>query len=211
MTNTELFNRITDIVPKLEGWCTIDKALDLAATVLTLRPEVSVEIGVFGGKSVIPIALAHSAIGKGQVWAIDPWAANESVKGQNAENDAWWSKLDHDSVHRKFVDAVVQEGLMGQIHIIRDTSDNVKPPNKIDFLHIDGNHGPQAFKDAKRFAPNVRVGGVVFLDDLGWDGGAVGKAAEFLGDSGFIRLYDRDSGAMFQRISFIKPVKSSKK
>jgi methyltransferase family protein len=206
MTPTELFAAIPrllakDRVPVIEGWCTTDKAMDLACSVLTLRPKVCVEVGIFGGASLLPIALALRTVGNGQVIGIEPWSVEEAVKGQTGENLAWWSKIPMETIERGFMEAVVAEGLSGQVVVLKKTSDSVTPPDVIDLLHLDGNHGEQAFRDVKRFGAKVRIGGLCFLDDIGWDGGAVGRGAEWLLQNGFVRIYDRDTGAMFQRVS----------
>jgi predicted O-methyltransferase YrrM len=216
--SAELFNRITlllakDRKPVIEGWCTVEKAFDLAASVLTIRPEVCVEVGVFGGSSLIPIALALRAVGRGQVIGIDPWMAEESVKGMVDQRDIdWWFTLDHESIYRGFMQAVVAEGVSNQVVVFRQTSDACEPPKVIDFLHCDGNHGEQAFRDTKRYGSKVRVGGLIFLDDLSWAGGAVGRSAQWLLETGCIKLYDRDTGAMFMRTSMpaVAPSKVAK-
>lgn len=218
MKYTDLFNQITALLDpkrqpvKIEGWCTPEKAFDLAAAVLTIRPKVTVEAGVFGGASLLPIAMALRAVSEGQIIGIDPWDKNESVKGMTGADLDWWGRLDHEAIYRGFMDAVLAEGLSNQVVVLRQTTDAVKNiPEVIDFLHIDGNHGEQSIRDAKRYGSKVRVGGLCFMDDLGWAGGAVGRAAEWLIESGFIKLYDRDTGAMFERVSMpaAKPRKPS--
>lgn len=206
MTNEELFARLPGFISphrhpvKIEGWCSLAKAYDLAAAVLTLRPEVCVEIGVFGGMSLIPIAMALNAVGHGQVIGIDPWDPVESIKGMTGENLKWWQNLDHEAIFRGFNEAVIAEGVSNQVVVLRQTSNSVKVPKVIDFFHCDGNHGEQAFKDIKRFGAKVRVGGLVYCDDIGWEGGAVGRGVRWLVDRGFVQIYARDTGAMFQRV-----------
>jgi hypothetical protein len=213
MTPSELFTNIPLLISKsrkpvhIEGWCSLDKAFDLAASVLTIRPKVVVEIGVFGGMSLIPIALALRTVGYGQVIGIDPWSMEESVKGMTGKDLEWWTSLDHEFIYRGFMDAVIAEGVSNQVVVLRQTSQQAAVPEIIDILHCDGNHGEQAVADVKRFVPNVRVGGLVFLDDVGWAGGAVGRAAEWMMRNGFIKLYDRDTGAMFQRVRRQAPIK----
>ena len=157
---------------------------------------------------MIPIAMAMRVVAHGQVIGIDPWSAEESIKGQLAAADVeFWKNVDHEAIYRGFKEAVNQEGVGNQVVILRQTSDQSTPPGVIDLFHLDGNHGEQAFRDVERFTPHVRVGGVVFLDDIGWTGGAVGRGAEWMLKNGFVKLYDRDSGAMFQRV---KPMRITK-
>lgn len=171
------------------------------ASVLTLRPEVVVEIGVWKGHSVIPFGLACREVGKGIVYAIDPWKASASADGQKGENFEWWSKVDHNAIYKVFIQNVNHWGLHGTINIRREKSDDVSPPDKIDILHVDGNHSEQAIRDVDRFARNVRIGGLCYMDDIDWDGptGGVSIACRNLQGMGFLKLYDLEKGAMFQR------------
>ena len=60
------------------------------------NPEIepfSVELGVFAGRSALPIAIAHHDLGRGIVIGIDAWSINATKEGQNSkENDEWWEK-----------------------------------------------------------------------------------------------------------------------
>jgi len=208
----ELFNRIAKIldVPPgqpshVEGWCDLDKACDLAATVLAIRPKVIVEIGVFGGRSLIPMALACQHLNQGVVIGIDPWSAQASTDGYDEANAKWWGSLDHEAVYRRFMSHLRELGLQGYVVVERSKSDDVKfEITEIDFLHIDGQHTEQAIRDANRFASMVRVGGFVCVDDTGWTNHGVAHvslAVVELLKLGFVRLYNVSTGSMFQRVS----------
>ena len=200
MTHAELFAQIEKLVPTLPGWCEPPKASDLAATVLALRPNVVVEIGVFGGRSLIPMALACQLIGKGRVIGIDPWSATISAADYTGENAEWWSKVDHDAVFANFTQAVDALQLREFVVIDRRKSDDVTPPTVIDLLHIDGSHSEQAVRDAERYAVHVRKGGFVFTDDDNWEGGGPAAAVKRLMEIGFVPLYKCGSGTAFQRV-----------
>lgn len=206
---TNLFLHIAELVPKLHGWCTVQKAHNLAAIVCALRPVTAVEIGVYGGRSLIPIAMAMKYLGKGLVIGIDPWDAKASAEGQQGEHRDWWgSKCDHDIVFRQFSEAVQKTGTQNCIKVLRKRSDEVEPPPGVQLLHLDGNHGDQAYIDIRRFAPSVVVGGMVVLDDLTWPGGAVSRSEEYLLGHGFVQLsktYTKpvggdDDWATYQRV-----------
>ena len=100
--------------------------------------------------------------------------------------------------------------------LIRAKSDDVEPPAIIDLLHVDGSHTIQAQRDVERFAPNVRPGGIVFLDDIHWAGGGVEKAMEKLMSMGFRHLSSRDTGGFFEKIPVsasapVEPAKTTRK
>lgn len=195
-----IYRHIAEIVPQLQGWCSVEKAQALAAAIITLRPKTTVEIGVFGGRSLIPMAMTHEFISQGIVIGIDPWDPDESARGQNGANARWWSKLDHKAIYDGFVKQLDALHLHHVVAIHRRKSDDATPPDVIDLLHIDGNHSDQAVRDVERFASHVRIGGLCFADDIAWEGGGVQRAVQKLHEIGFVQLYPLETGAMFQRV-----------
>lgn len=198
---SKLFQEIETAYPSITGWCSLQRAEELAAMIIGLHPATTCIIGVWGGKDTIPMAMAHRALGAGKVLAIDPWSAPSSVHGQDKANSDWWGNQQmHDSVYQGFIHALALFGLNDWVEVRREPSDAVTPPAQIDLLLVDGNHGPQAVKDVQRYAPSVPVGGIVYLDDLKWQGGAVEQAEQVLLAMGFERMFSRDTGAFFQRV-----------
>jgi hypothetical protein len=200
--SSDLFSTIARVNPTLHGWCTDQRAADIAAVVLASRPSISVIIGVFGGRDTIAAAFAHRAAGTGKVVAIDPWSASASVEGQTGRDAEWWNDQEkHEAVYRGFLRALNEHSLGPEwVDVRRARSDEVEAPAEIGLLISDGNHGPQAIRDIERYAPNVRLGGFAYLDDLQWSGGAVMESVQRLLALGFVELYKRDGGAWFQRI-----------
>src|SRR5208283_4602386 len=160
-----LFDQLDEIAKFEHGWCTPEKMRALASIVLALRPETVVEIGVWSGKSLIPMALACKLLGKGRVIGIDPFDSVASVEGQIPIVADWWRKVDHDGVLRFFLEKVKHFGVQDYVTFIRKRSDDVIPDREIGLLHVDGNHALQAVRDVERFAPRVAPGGIVVLDD----------------------------------------------
>lgn len=198
---TNLFTQIAQLVPRLHGWATPEKCQMLAASVITLRPEISVIIGVWGGRDTFAMGLAHKELGRGRVIGIDPWVAVASVVGQDNANRDWWQSANHEIVYRDFLEKRGELGLNDVVSVQRMISDYFEPPKRIGLLVIDGNHGPQAGRDVDRYAPNVPVGGLCLMDDIGWEGGHVKRASANLCTMGFVSLYEVDSSIMYQRIS----------
>lgn len=196
----------------ITGWCPLEKAYDLALAVLVLRPVVVCEIGVWGGKSLIPMALACESINSGRVFAIDPWSGQASSAGYTGENFKWWSAQDHEKVYKSFVGHVDRLALKDRVVIQRSTSNDANVPEEIDLISVDGQHTDQAVMDVNRFCSRVRVGGIVMMDDLGWNNDGelpVAKAIDRLFELGFIELFRKKTAqaewAAFQRISPEKP------
>lgn len=182
----------------LDGWCDVEKAQALAALVIGLRPKVSVEIGVFGGRSLIPIGLAHSLVG-GYAIGIDPWSKAASLEGMEGENKAWWEAVDHEAVYQGFINAANRLTVEGFIKVLRITSDDAikdpEMPKVIDLLHLDGNHSAQAVKDVDNYATRIRPGGILVMDDIDWATAAAARVRELK----FNFLYPLGTGAVFQK------------
>ncbi len=172
----------------------------LAAAVITLRPDISVIIGVWGGRDTLAMGLAHREIGKGKVIGIDPWDASASIQDQNEANTKWWGTISHEAAYVDFLDKRAQLDLVEIIAVERMISDYFTPPAKIGLLVIDGNHGPQSIRDVERYAPSVPIGGLCMMDDVHWEGGYVRNATGVLMKMGFEALYKIDESVMFQRV-----------
>lgn len=211
MNIPSLMSEIARCLPEGGDWCGLDKAHTLASLVVALRPRVVCEIGVWMGGSLIPMALAlrelrdlplsqggGGAIGRTAV-AIDPWAAAESVAGQDDADVSWWRSVDHDAAMSAFVARLERHGLVDLCQVVRSPSDLAPVPPSIDLLHVDGNHADQARRDVERFAPSVVPGGILVLDDLAWAGGHVLRARDLARDLGFCELYPLGTGVVMQR------------
>ena len=200
-----IYTRIESVRLGLSGWCSKQKARAMASLIIGTRPKVTVEIGVWFGRSLIPMAMAHQHILHGQVVGIDPWKATASVEGQVNEADAnWWNnQQNHELAYNTFTARVKELGLTDYVVIHRHPSNDVLPPADIGLLSVDGNHGEQAVMDIERYAPFVAVGGFLVADDIEWSGGSVSKAIGLLPGMGFKELYrvknPEESWAVFQK------------
>lgn len=198
---TSLFFKIEQEVFKLPGWCPLDKMSTMAAMVIALRPSTIVSIGIYGGRSMLPMALACKEIKHGVCYGIDPWDVKASVADQSKEHAEHWSKVDHEKIYKGFMDAVRKLGVSQQVRVIRSTSDDadISKIKSIDLLEVDGNHSIQALRDVQKFCPLIPVGGICILDDLDWDGPPM--AEKWMLESGFIKLYNLGTGAVYRRQS----------
>lgn len=198
---TELFQIIRQFHAPIPGWCTEAKAVTLASIVIALRPEVSVEIGIYGGKSFFPIALAHKAINFGVAIGIDPWDTDVAIREQTCDVDReWWGNVNMAKLHGDFIRLLGDHKLDKYSKIIRKESRLVEPPNLIGLLHVDGSHSDTALMDMMRFAPRVAKGGFLVTDDTTWTGGGVARGEDHIRKLGFVRHYILETGAVFQRL-----------
>jgi len=154
---------------ELEGWCTPRKASLLMDMIYMIKPEIVVEIGVFGGSSLIPMAFALKDIGQGKIYGIDPWNKNDSLVGMQGEHYDWWGSLDHEAILQSLLAKMNEYDLTRQIELIRSTSEEAPPIHEIDLIHIDGNHSDEmSFLDVVKWVPLLRRGGIIVFDDIDW-------------------------------------------
>lgn len=165
--------RIKAHLPKIEGWCGVDKACQIANIILENPIKLAVEIGVFAGRSLIAMAFAVDEKGDGKVYGIDPWERRASLEGTNSKiNDEWWSKLDYDYFFKYTIDLIHQHGLSSKCIVLRlhgDVASAIFGEQSIDLLHIDGNHSEEtSCKDVDLWFPKVSEGGFIVFDDINW-------------------------------------------
>ncbi len=182
--NMDLEATILAVLPQLDGWCTPRKALWLAGLIQNNSIRRIGEIGVYGGRSLIPMALAARGVAGASVYAIEPWDNSVAVEhATNAGNDQWWREVDLGMIKQKFITAVLSYGLSEIVKIIELPSNHARitftAATKFDLLHIDGSHAePQALADVMDWLPLVAPGGIIVLDDIGWK--SVAKARDYL-------------------------------
>ena len=155
---------------QLEGWCSNQKAAILIDLILSAKPETIVEIGVWGGKSLIPMACALKGNQKGKIYGIDPWSAIASIQWvENPINVDHWKRSDHEYILYGLLRKIEEFDLDDQIELIRCTSAAAPEISEIDLLHIDGNHTePSTCHDVQKWVPLVKRGGWIVFDDMTW-------------------------------------------
>jgi predicted O-methyltransferase YrrM len=182
-------SEIAGAIKGVEGWCTLHKAMRLYE--LAARPgvEIAVEIGIFGGKSLLPIAAAFKRKGTGRIYGIEPWDNAIAIETKtNPENDKWWSEVDLVAIKRGFLEKVTQQRIEEYVKILELPSDagilvfqSNRFNGKIDLVHIDGAHSPeQSVFDVTYWHRLCRSGAHIVLDDINWL--SVRLAFEYLRD-----------------------------
>lgn len=164
---------IENVLPQLQGWCSQEKAKAMAELIVEAQPELVVEIGVFGARSLIPQALAVKANGKGHVYGIDPWTVKAALAGGlDHENAGWWSTVNMLAIMSGAIAAIRTAGVEDCCSVL--VMDSIRAAKlfreqPIDVLHIDGNHTEEAScADVYAYFPLVKSGGYVWFDDTDW-------------------------------------------
>lgn len=158
------------LMDQMNGWCSSFKGSILVDLVLKTKAKKIVEIGVFGGKSLVPMAYALKVLKDGIVYGIDPWSSYESTQWvMNDQNRHYWSTIDHEAVMQGLIQKIDKFGLRNQIVLIRNTSADAPIIENIDILHVDGNHSEEtSYIDVTKWVPYVRKGGYIIFDDMTW-------------------------------------------
>ncbi len=191
--------RTLEYTSQLEGWCSKEKAGILFDLVSKTRPKTVVEIGVWGGKSLIPMALALKTNKHGKIYGIDPWSPFASIEEIKEEiNKNYWLSVNHEWILLGLIDVIHQIHLGGQIELIRSTSIDAPLITDIDILHVDGNHSNKtSMEDVNKWVPYVKNGGWIIFDDMTWHENGINTTADAVHwlDANCVRL------AVFEDIS----------
>lgn len=164
----ELKNRVIKYVEN--SWCSAKKAELLMDLIFAVRPEVCVEVGVFSGSSVLPVAATLKYLKTGRIYAIDAWSNLDAVKHMSTKdpNYNWWAHVNMKAVKNTFTTLINQWNLNSCCSVIHATSEMaIHQIPEIDFLHLDGNFCEEdALLDVELFLPKVKSGGYVLLSNL---------------------------------------------
>jgi predicted O-methyltransferase YrrM len=187
-------------IKKLEGWVSPERGVELYDLIVKEKPVICVEIGVFGGRSLISQAMGLRTNGSGRVYGIDPWKTEAALEGENTANKEWWSKnVDLHGIHSGTMDAIWRLGLDEWAIVIRAKSQDAKFlfRDGIDWLFIDGNHSEvSSSRDVLNYVPLVRSGGIIIFDDADWPSTQTALKAldihcDLLKDAGGYRIYKK--------------------
>jgi len=165
---------ISEALPQMEGWCSPEKAQAMMDLIFEIKPKICVEIGVFGGASIIPTAIALKYLDQGKIYAIDPWSNQEytdSCSNPNDVNRKWWESVDMNYIYHYFLGQLRKYNVHNQCIVLKEKSTTAveKIKETIDILHIDGNHAELVVsKDIELYFPKVKQGGYIWLDDVLW-------------------------------------------
>jgi hypothetical protein len=190
----------------IHGWCTVSKAKYMANLVAVHQLKKSVELGVWGGRSLLPIALASKTVAGAQdPVGIDPYAKSACLEGTNdpANND-WWAKVPYEDMYRYASRLLGPAGPYGlSVQLLRTTSQNAVSlfaDNSIDLLHQDSNHSEEvSCAEVALWHNKVRPGGFWIQDDTDWQ--TTQKAQVVLEkEFGYVPFHNGGTWRVFQRV-----------
>jgi hypothetical protein len=191
------------VIPKLHGWCTVDKAKRLARLAADVAPALAVELGVFGGRSLVAMAYGCKVAGRGRVEGVDPYERAASFEGtQDPATTAWWGALDYEAVHRSAEAALFDNGLREQATIVRAKSLDALgryENGSVGLLHQDSNHAEEvSCAEVRGYACKMAPGGFWVMDDTNWE--STVKAQHLLIELGFQYVEPHGAWGIFQAV-----------
>jgi hypothetical protein len=160
------------VVPNLDGWCPVNKAIQLYNLASEFESPTCVELGVFAGRSFVALALAAKAKA-GTAIGIDAWSKQASTEGKNDKtNDDYWNKIDYDYFFKYSQRVINNAGAHQEASLIRKRSDecvDMFPDNSINLLHQDSNHSEKiSVAEVELWHKKVKKGGYWVFDDTHW-------------------------------------------
>jgi hypothetical protein len=175
----------------------VEKGLKLMELASQEDVLLSVELGVHGGRSLLPLALATSWKKKGRVTGIDAWSAPACIEGANtSETNSSLSTIDYNHVYDAASSLIKKHQVDQYVDLWRGRSEDVAElfsDGSIDLLHQDGNHGQEiSCKEVDLYSGKLRKRGYWFLDDTHWPSTQV--AQQLLLEKGFSEIFSEDQG-----------------
>lgn len=178
-----MYQEINNILEKITwdfgGGCPFEKAFIMADLVCKYNLKTTVEIGVYRGRSLLPIALAHKLSTQGIAYGIDPYKLEEALENDTPfteDIEKFCLALDFDSLHKDVLNLIESYQVVEHCILLRQTSKeaiNYFIDNDIyfDLLHIDGNHDTEkVMLDVNLYLPRIKPGGFIVMDDcFNWE------------------------------------------
>jgi Methyltransferase domain len=158
------------------GWLPSHVEAEMRRIMIAEKPHLTVEIGVFGGQSLLALAESAREVGHGVVYGIDPWSIYATERGFPAGSImiGWAQREGLETRRVECHQAIGERELWPWVKILTARSQDVFhlfDDGSIDMLHIDGNHAdPEVLLDVQTYVQCLcRPGAYVWVDDIGHD------------------------------------------
>lgn len=189
----------------LHGWCTVEKAKKIIELVQQKVPNLSVELGVYAGRSLLPLTVACKHYNpNSKVIGIDAWSKDASLEGKNnEENDEWWEKIDYNFFMNYTIELLKRFNSFDITELWREKSVDVASKfsdESIDILHQDSNHSEEvSCSEVELYWNKLVHGGYWIFDDTNWS--TTQKAQNLLISKGYTEIFSSPNNEwkVFQR------------
>jgi hypothetical protein len=142
------------------------------------RLKTYVEIGVYRGRSLFPLAYVLKQ-NSGMAYGVDPYSRESAYEVdvdpalRQAISD-FIDQTDYDDIYQNVQQLRTKLGLVTHCEILRETSQNAvrffaENQISVDMLHIDGNHDTRfVLSDVTSYMPLIAPNGFMIMDDTDW-------------------------------------------
>lgn len=196
-------NSLVMKIHPLHGWCSYEKGQRLALLAIEMNAQKIVEVGVFGGRSLIPMALACKFKGSGVVHGIDPWEKDAALEGKNDQtNDDWWGNVvDLNLIYNSYLKSIVNYGLQDQCvtHKMKSIDAiNLFEDRSIDIFHQDSNHSEEvSCSEVEKWMPKMKISCAWICDDTNWP--TIQKSLRLIESYGFETVQQYENWKIYKR------------
>jgi len=164
---------LAPIINQMEGWCTAEKAERIYQLIIDTNSQFTVELGTWGGRSLIPMALAHKEKNSGFALGIDAWKVDACLSPENSEaNDEWYKSVDFKYIYDCCQKEIFKNRVQDFCDTFRSRTDYASfifANNTIDVLHEDSSHNESTIiAELNHWIPKVKIGGYWIADDTHW-------------------------------------------
>src|SRR6185295_12017885 len=148
------------------GGSGLAKALTCAALIMRHDLTSYVEIGVYRGRSLLPVAAVFEFFSRGSAVGIDPWTTSEATQqdlhlfpAAAATVNDFVAGLDWDGMFDDVTRQIADHGLGAHCRLVRARASDAAAGfevGSVDLLHVDGNHDEAAvLEDLDNYLPKM--------------------------------------------------------
>jgi predicted O-methyltransferase YrrM len=159
---------------KVLGWHSADESLFYNQLVGSLTNGIIVEVGVFGGASLLGVIDSCKKTNS-HIYGIDPWEKIIVANGVQMLKEQQIIYRERIQKIRLNLESIIkQEGYDKNVTLIHDFATNATHQfdnESVDVAFIDGDHAYDAvYEDMKIWLPKIKIGGTMWGDDFGgWE------------------------------------------
>lgn len=196
--------KIPSSLERLDGWCTQKKAQRIYDLTKEIKSELTVESGVFAGKSLIPLALAHKHLNIGKCISFDPLSKNASGEYYDPTdaNYIWWNAINYDDIYNKLIKNLHIFDVYNYVDFHRKKSSeciNLFTDESIYVFHQDSNHSEEiSCLEIELFNSKIKKNGFWIMDDTNWE--TTKKAQALILTKGFKLYEDHVEWQIFKKL-----------
>jgi hypothetical protein len=155
---------------RMSGWAPEVKIRDMVKLTLDAKPKLHVELGLYAGRSFLPVAWALKQNGSGRAIGIDPYTNDACTEGWPADQDhTGWDTNPLEPYYQELMKTASDQDLLDFFEVWKKRSTDVVTrfeDESIDVLHVDGNHSElTSYRDVTEWLPKVKRGGYIWSDD----------------------------------------------